>query len=275
VTTASAHPGDSSSRQQFVAYYAAASATAAARQRFVALRDVVLRLAGTSDGTLSVADLGCNAGTSSAVWAELGHRVHGLDISADLLRLARDRTREAGLTVNFCLGSATALPWADRTMHVCVVIELLEHIADWRACVDECARVLRPGGILVVSTTNWLSPRQSEFTLPLYSWYPARLKRRYEHLAATTRPWLANHATYPAVNWFSFYGLRRELSARGFRSLDRFDVIDATVKSSPTRWLLAAIRRVPALRYLAHVLTPYTLVVAVKDRGGVGSIRSA
>ena len=43
------------------------------------------------------------------------------------------------------------------------------------------------------------------------------LKRHYEKLAVTTRRELVNHAQYPAVHWFSFFGLRRALLARGMR----------------------------------------------------------
>src|SRR3954447_14171012 len=104
--------------------------------------------------------------------------------------------------------------------------ELLEHVVEWEKCVAEALRVLRPGGVFYASTTNYLCPVQSEFNLPLYSWYPGRLKRRFERLSVTTRPALANYARYPAVNWFSYYGLARYLRQRGMSCLDRFDLID-------------------------------------------------
>ena len=263
MTTISLHPDQTSNDQRFVDYYATASATVAARRRFGALRDTALRFSRVTR-PLAVADIGCNTATSNAVWAELGHHVYGLDISTELLRIARQRLRDAGLPAHLCLGSATALPWTSGTMDVCMVIELLEHIGDWQSCLDECARVLRPGGILLLSTTNRLCPRQSEFNLPLYSWYPRRVKRRFERLARTTRPQLANFATHPAINWFSFYSLRRELASRGLRALDRFDVIDLAGKSRARRMLAKAIRRLSLVRYLAHVFTPATFVLAVK-----------
>jgi 2-polyprenyl-3-methyl-5-hydroxy-6-metoxy-1,4-benzoquinol methylase len=101
-------------------------------------------------------------------------------------------------------------------MHVCLLPELLEHVVEWMACLKETARILRPGGVLFLSTTNKLCPSQQEFSLPLYSWYPRPLKRHFEKLAVTKRPELENFARYPAVNWFSFYSLRSELSRLGF-----------------------------------------------------------
>ena len=76
-------------------------------------------------------------------------------------------------------------------MDVCLLPELLEHVADWQSCLKEAPRVLRSGGLLYLSTTNVLRPRQEEFNLPLYSWYPGPLKRYCERLAMTTRPALA------------------------------------------------------------------------------------
>ena len=149
-------------------------------------------------------------------------------------------------------------------MDVCLLPELLEHVADWQACVREATRVLAPGGLLYLSTTNVLCPKQQEFNLPLYSWYPSALKRHCEHLATTTRPAIANYAKYPAVNWFSYYGLRSFLRPFGFRCLDRFDTMEAATKSPAQRIVLRALRGSSLLRFLGHVATPSTVLVAVK-----------
>jgi 2-polyprenyl-6-hydroxyphenyl methylase/3-demethylubiquinone-9 3-methyltransferase len=150
-------------------------------------------------------------------------------------------------------------------MDVCLFPELLEHVADWQSCLNEAARILRPGGLLYLSTTNVLCPRQEEFNLPLYSWYPEPLKRYCERLAVTTHPALAGYATYPAVNWFSFYGLRDFLEPLGFRCLDRFDLIDTAGKGRLAQFIVTALRGVPLLRFLGHVATPSTYLVAVKS----------
>jgi 2-polyprenyl-6-hydroxyphenyl methylase/3-demethylubiquinone-9 3-methyltransferase len=232
----------------------------------------VLRVASETGkvGALDVADIGCGAGPQSRLWAEAGHRVFALDVNEPLIRLAQQRTAEAALTVKFEVGSATAFPWPDHSMDVCLLPELLEHVADWQSCLQEAARVLRPGGLLYLSTTNVLCPSQHEFSLPLYSWYPGVLKRYCERLAVTTRPALANHAKYPAVNWFSFYGLRHFLAPLGFLCLDRFDLMDIAGKTRFSQFIVTAIRTVAPLRFLGHMATPGTYLIAVKSARAQG-----
>jgi ubiquinone/menaquinone biosynthesis C-methylase UbiE len=251
---------------RFVSYYAAQSTTPTSLARFEAIQKVLLRVLGPEKAaqSLDVADIGCNTGMQCHLWAKLGHKVRGLDISEPLLEIARKRAEQACLPIVFELGSATKLPWPDTSMDVCISPELLEHVEDWQSCLNEAARVLRPGGVLYLTTTNVLCPRQQEFNLPLYSWYPAPLKRYFERLARTTHPQLANYASYPAVHWFSFYSLKRYLGRLGFTCLDRFDVANADEKSPVIRAALKLVRHTPAARLLAHMTRGGTLLVAIK-----------
>jgi len=258
---------DHSSHKEFYDYYARVSQTPETFLRFRALRDAILRVGsrhGLRSGILEVADVGCGAGTQSLVWAELGHKVHALDINQPLLELARQRAKSEGFEVDFRLGSSTKMPWPTDSIDICIVLELLEHVQDWQGCVKECARIVRSNGVLFITTTNKLCPLQNEFNLPLYSWYPGRLKRHFEKLAATTRRDLANYATYPAVNWFTFYSLRDALARYGFSCLDRFDVMNLEKRPLILQRGIALIKVIPALRWLAHLGSQGTLVLAVK-----------
>ncbi len=258
-----------SSREQFLDYYAQESASEEALYRFISIRDTVLRIAASNPDypeVLAVADIGCGAGTSSIIWSEAGHQVYGLDVNKPLVALAKKRAATAGCGIDFRVGSATKLPWADNSMDVCLVPELLEHVPDWVACINEFTRVLRPGGILYLTTSNRLCPIQQEFNLPLYSWYPRRMKKYFEHLASTIRPELAGHATYPAVNWFTFYELRKALASKGFETMDRFDTIDTSGKNPLAKTIIYLMRKNSVFKWLGQVMTPYTQIAAIKCR---------
>ncbi len=257
---------DHSNDEKFVEYYASESESKSTTQRFQAVfRTLLLQSRKNNDASkpLQVADIGCGTGNQAFLWAEDGHDVHAIDVAEPLVTLGRARAAQRGLEVDFQLGSASELPWPNVSMDVCIALELLEHIEDWQSCLDEFARILKPGGLLCLSTTNRLCPIQQEFSSPFYSWYPSRVKRRYEQLARTSRPDLVNYATYPAVNWFSFYSLRKALAELGFDTLDKFDCMgndDSTLRNS----ISTMIRWISPLRLLAHLVTTGTFIVAVK-----------
>jgi ubiquinone/menaquinone biosynthesis C-methylase UbiE len=257
-----------SNDEAFYQYYAGESLKAATLERFTATQAAVVRAArhfGLEQRPWQVADIGCGAATQCALWARAGHHVFGVDINAPLIELGRERAKAAGLQIDLRSGTATELPWPDESMDVCLCPELLEHVADWESVVKEAVRILKPGGVLYLSTTNKLCPKQEEFDLPGFSWYPAPLKRHYERLSVTTRPELVSHAKFPAVHWFTYFGLRRHLARMGVRCLDRFDVAALADHGAVGRLALGAIRSLPPLRWVGHVLTPYTMVFARKD----------
>lgn len=268
-TSSSASGPDHSSDPRFVEYYAKQSTSAETDVRFRVLRDKVLALwsreADQPAHGLCIADIGCGAGASTRLWAELGHRVVGLDVNAALIGIARERALQAGLDAAFEVGTATDLPWSDQSIDICMLPELLEHVEDWQSVLLEASRVLKPGGVLYLSTTNGLCPVQQEFTLAGYSWYPAPLKRRVLRLTRSSRPELANFATYPAVHWFSYYGLARFLERQGFACHDRFAMMNSDGLGALGRAALRIVRGFAPARFAAHVATPYLALFAVKS----------
>jgi SAM-dependent methyltransferase len=253
---------DTSSHESFYDYYAKYSESPATMQRFGAIAEVVMRVRGpAADGqVLDVLDVGCNAGTQSRFWS--AHRYLGVDINEPLVKLAQQRAAAEGSSARFDVASATALPFDSGSFDVCLLPELLEHIEDWQSCLNEAARVLRPGGVLYVSTSSWLCPKQQEFNLPAYSWYPGFVKRRIEKRAVTDWPAVANYAKYPAVHWFSFYQLRRYLAPKGFIAHDRFDIMRLDNKTGLQRAIVATLKALPPLRLLGHMATEGTVIVA-------------
>jgi 2-polyprenyl-6-hydroxyphenyl methylase/3-demethylubiquinone-9 3-methyltransferase len=258
---------DTSTDQRFFEYYLQQSQSGEAVARAERLVDLMTSAMQQqdSDTAFDVGDIGGGAGTLSRIFAERGHRVWCADISRDLLALGKGRASEERHAIQFVNCTATALPFADGSLDLCVVPELLEHVVEWRLVLDEAQRVLRPGGLVFLSTTNTLCPLQDEFELPLYSWYPARLKRHCEHLARTSRPALANYGKYPAVNWFTYYRLRKELQTRGFNTFwDRLDMIEQRTTGSYKARLARLLGVMPLGRLATQMFTPNSLILAGK-----------
>lgn len=110
------------------------------------------RQAGTN---AKVLDLGCGCGYGTAHLAEIpGRHVIGLDLSAEATGYGRRHYRMPRL--NFLNGTAASLPLRNGAVDAVVALEMLEHVNDPKAVLAEIHRVLKPGGLCVVSTPNRL-----------------------------------------------------------------------------------------------------------------------
>jgi 2-polyprenyl-6-hydroxyphenyl methylase / 3-demethylubiquinone-9 3-methyltransferase len=89
-------------------------------------------------------DLACGGGLMAPHAARLGYRHVGVDVGEAGLRVA------AAHGVLPVVGSVLAVPLADGCADVVVAGEILEHVEDDVAVLAECARLLRPGGTLVI-----------------------------------------------------------------------------------------------------------------------------
>lgn len=253
---------------RFLSYYRNKSEDDETAARSQAMFETLCRIreeCGDSADNLKIADVGCGPGAQSIYWASRGHDVRGLDVNADFIDVARERAAAANLDVDFRVGTAADLPWPDSSVDICLAPELLEHVPEWEDCLDEFTRILRPGGLLYINTSNKLCPVQNEFELPLYSWYPGTLKRYCERLAVTTKPQFANYATYPAVNWFTYYSLRKEFRNRRMSALDRVDLMNIKSEPGMARKVSGIMRASAVARFAVQLVTPYTLIIGVKS----------
>ncbi|GAA2243878.1 class I SAM-dependent methyltransferase [Streptomyces amakusaensis] len=129
------------------------------------------------------------------------------------------------------------LPLADGSADVCFSSNVLEHVADPRSFLGEMIRVTRPGGLIYLSFTNWLSPWGGHEWAPWHYLGAARAQARYERRAG--RP--AKHTL--GENLFAVHigPTLRQVRAR----------TDVTVVSARSRYwpfLAGAVTRVPGLR---------------------------
>jgi SAM-dependent methyltransferase len=77
-------------------------------------------------------------------------------------------------------GSAIRLPLASGAVDVCLSSNVLEHVEDWRSMLAEMVRVTKPGGIVFVAFTNWLSPYGGHETSPWHYLGGERAVARYQ-----------------------------------------------------------------------------------------------
>ena len=88
-----------------------------------------------------IADVGTGTGRAAIGLAKGGADVVGFDASAEMLGVARTRAADAGVSVDFAVGDAHALPLADREVDAAVCLRVLMHAIDWERCLAELCRV--------------------------------------------------------------------------------------------------------------------------------------
>jgi ubiquinone/menaquinone biosynthesis C-methylase UbiE len=105
-------------------------------------------LAGSEPGV--ALDAACGTGRQAAVLAELGHDVIGVDGNSAMLEKARSRVPLADLR----MGDLGDLPVADDSVDLAVCSLALTHLADPAPAIRELARVVKPGGRIVLSDVH-------------------------------------------------------------------------------------------------------------------------
>jgi GT2 family glycosyltransferase/ubiquinone/menaquinone biosynthesis C-methylase UbiE/glycosyltransferase involved in cell wall biosynthesis len=102
----------------------------------------------------TVLDIASGEGYGSAYLSQTARRVIGVDISQDAVESAREKYERPNL--EFLVGSCSEIPLDDATVDVVVSFETIEHHAEHEAMMREIKRVLRPRGLIVISSPDKL-----------------------------------------------------------------------------------------------------------------------
>ncbi|MFL6051345.1 MAG: methyltransferase domain-containing protein [Actinoallomurus sp.] len=197
----------------------------------------------TLDGA-TVADVGSGPGFFTAALRDAGARSVGIECDAGEMSL------QGAPPPGSVLGTALSLPLGSGSVDVCFSSNVLEHVPDpWRIG-DEMIRVVRPGGVVLLAFTNWLSPWGGHETSPWHYLGGDRAARRYERSHGRPPKNRYGHSLHPvsvgaALSWA--YG--RD---------------DVTVESAAPRYLpgwASPVVRIPGVR---EILTWNLLLVLRK-----------
>ena len=161
---------------------------------------------------LRIVDFGCGSGANTVLLANRGAHVWGVDISEDLIRLARRRLDVNGRAgaAEFIVASAHDLPFPDDSIDIVFGIAILHHL-DLPLVSKEVHRVLRPGGRAIFqepvrnskvirfvrSLIPYKAPDVSPFERPLTDPELRQFARPFS--SARTRPFLLPHVQLASV----------------------------------------------------------------------------
>jgi cyclopropane fatty-acyl-phospholipid synthase-like methyltransferase len=173
---------------------------------------VLMAEQGRMGANLSVLDVGCGIGTPARLLAETyGCRVTGISTSAVGIDQATQRARQCGLAdrVSFTVADGMANGFPDASFDRVWVLESSHLMPDKEALFSECARVLRPGGILVLCDIM--------------------LRRNLEaaDIRSKSREFLHLHYTFGHAKLESLDSYQRMLRVAGLQVLEALDLSDS------------------------------------------------
>lgn len=127
-----------------------------------------------------ILDVGCGIGGSSLYLADkFQAKATGITLSPVQAARATERAQAAGVPAQFQVANALEMPFADATFNLVWSLESGEHMPDKRQFLQECCRVLKPGGYLILATwchrpvqpTAGLTPAEQKHLAKIYQVY--------------------------------------------------------------------------------------------------------
>jgi ubiquinone/menaquinone biosynthesis C-methylase UbiE len=124
----------------------------------------------------AVLEIGCGDGHLAVKLAQMGANVSAIDASTAMVSAARERAGAHGADINIMLGEAQELPFPDEAFDLVVAVTILCFVEHASPVFKEIARVLKPGGHLVIGElgrwSTWAAERR------VRAWLGSRLWQR-------------------------------------------------------------------------------------------------
>lgn len=103
---------------------------------------------------LRILDIGCGGGLIAEPMARLGAEVVGADAAEGNIAVARLHAERHGLAIDYRVTTAEALAAQGEGFDVVLALEIVEHVADPASFVATCHDLVRPGGLILMTTLN-------------------------------------------------------------------------------------------------------------------------
>lgn len=117
----------------------------------------------------SLLEIGCGAGAVLGILGTAfpGLKLSGIDLEAKQIKYASQHLQKLGLNADLKVGDASTLPWEDNSFDHIYAIWFLEHLSYSFAIVQEAMRVLKPGGTITITETDYrtivISPDSEDY----------------------------------------------------------------------------------------------------------------
>ena len=105
-----------------------------------------------------ILEIGCGNGTGTKLIKKyfVPNEISAIDLDPRMISIAKRKIKDT--TISFKVGSATKLPYRNNQFDAVIEFGIIHHIPNWRDCLKELKRVVKPGGELILedlSTDTW------------------------------------------------------------------------------------------------------------------------
>lgn len=177
-----------------------------------------------------VLDLGCNSGYGTNILSRACNRVIGADVSQNAIETATAKYQRDNLS--FLLIDGLSLPFESASFDVITSFQVVEHIADYATYFREIRRVLKPDGILLLTTPN-AAIRVKPGAKP---WNPFHV---HEFRSNEFRTFLQGY--FPSVKVIGQFATDKAYAIEFNRCIQQRDQIDIESKQGFKRWIVSCI----------------------------------
>ena len=103
---------------------------------------------------IDLLDIGCGGGLISIPMANLGANVTGVDASSENIRIAKNYAKINKLNIKYVHSTAEKIAMQKERYDVILALEIIEHVADYTLFLRSIKKLLKPQGLLFISTIN-------------------------------------------------------------------------------------------------------------------------
>ncbi|MBC8159611.1 MAG: methyltransferase domain-containing protein [Roseiflexaceae bacterium] len=166
-----------------------------------------------------VLDLGAGMGGTAVALALAGAQPLAYEYNPAYCTITRLRAARYALDLPVINGAGEALPFANGTFDLAICWDVLEHVQNPEQLIAELARVVRPGGRVLITAINRFAWRDPHYHMPLLNWLPRplaeliidRYGRSKRGAGFTDRQRLSE------MHYYTLPGFRRLAARHGFR----------------------------------------------------------
>lgn len=178
---------------------------------------------------INILDVGSGGGLISEPLAQKGYVVTGIDASGVSVEVAKRHALQTAASVTYQHCLADELDPAEKQFDVVINAEVVEHVPDQQALIEQCCRLVKPGGLLILATLNRTAK----------SWVIAILGAEYvmRYLPVGTHSWKKFVKPKELVDWTSQNSF--SLTAQTGMSLNPFSGTWYTTNSLAVNYVLS------------------------------------